>query len=108
MNEEEMKAYEGYLLGEVNTVLDNHFNKIQDWEKSIQETMRKQVNEIITPLIREIAGMQISVIDATAISAMQGMISTAGAPCLNGLDGFEDHMAKAAYKIADAMIEARK
>lgn len=46
--------------------------------------------------------------DYFAASAMQGMLTTAGAPCLNGLDGFEDHAAKAAYKIADAMLKARQ
>jgi len=40
--------------------------------------------------------------------AMQAFISTAAAPCLNGLDGFEPYTAKAAYKLADAMLEERK
>ena len=101
MTEEEMKAYEGYLIGEVNTVLDNHFNKIQDWEKSIQETMRKQVNEIITPLIREIAGMQISVRDSIAMSALNGILADPAAT------GTIETISEYAYKYADAMMEAR-
>lgn len=46
--------------------------------------------------------------DEFAMAALQGMISTAGAPCLGGLDGFEKHAAKAAYKMADAMIKTRE
>lgn len=46
--------------------------------------------------------------DDFAMYALQGMISTAGAPCLLGLEGGESDTAKAAYKIADAMLEARK
>ena len=38
--------------------------------------------------------------------AMQALISTAHNPCMGGLDGYEPCMAKAAFKIADAMIEA--
>lgn len=45
--------------------------------------------------------------DYFAAKAMQGMLTTSGAPCLNGLDGYEDISAKAAYKIADAMLKAR-
>jgi len=46
--------------------------------------------------------------DYFAAQAMQAMISTAAAPCLNGLDGYEPFLAKNAYKMADAMMEARK
>ncbi|WP_256576630.1 hypothetical protein [Pseudomonas sp. Irchel 3E20] len=45
--------------------------------------------------------------DYFAVKALQGMISTAGAPCLFGLEGGEHDTAKAAYKIADAMLAAR-
>lgn len=45
--------------------------------------------------------------DYFAAKAMQAMITTAGGPCLNGLDGFESHTARAAYRIADAMLESR-
>lgn len=45
--------------------------------------------------------------DYFAAKAMQATISTAAEPCMGGLDGYEDHMARAAYKIADAMIRAR-
>ena len=45
--------------------------------------------------------------DYFAAKALQGMISTAGAPCLFGLEGGEHDTAKAAYKIADAMLAAR-
>lgn len=45
--------------------------------------------------------------DYFAAKAMQAMITTSGGPCLNGLDGFEAHTAIAAYRIADAMLEAR-
>lgn len=46
--------------------------------------------------------------DQFAMAALQGLLSTAGAPCLHGLDGIEPTTATAAYKIADAMLEARK
>ena len=42
--------------------------------------------------------------DYFAAKAMQAMISTALVPCLGGLDNFEPITAKAAYKMADAMI----
>lgn len=45
--------------------------------------------------------------DHFAGEAMAGMIATAGAPCLAGLDGYEDQTAKAAYRMADAMLKAR-
>lgn len=45
--------------------------------------------------------------DFFAAKALQGMISTAGAPCLLGLEGGESETAKAAYKLADAMLAAR-
>ncbi len=46
--------------------------------------------------------------DYFAAKAMQGMITTSGAPCMNGLDGYEPILAKAAYKIADEMLKARE
>lgn len=46
--------------------------------------------------------------DYFAAKAMQAMISTANAPCLGGLDGYESVTAGKAYNIADAMLEARK
>lgn len=46
--------------------------------------------------------------DYFAAKAMQGMLSTAAAPCLSGLGGAELSTAKFAYKMADAMMEARK
>ncbi|MBP5968691.1 hypothetical protein [Pseudomonas iridis] len=49
----------------------------------------------------------ITVRDYFAAKALQGIISTAGAPCLFGLEGGESNTAKAAYKIADAMLAAR-
>ncbi len=52
------------------------------------------------------AGMTLR--DYFAAQAMQAMISTAGAPCLDGLDGYESLTASKAYNIADAMLEARK
>ena len=45
--------------------------------------------------------------DYFAAKALQGMISTSGAPALLGLEGCELDTAKAAYKIADAMLAAR-
>lgn len=47
--------------------------------------------------------------DYTAIKAMSALISTSGGPCIvGGLGGAEPEVAKAAYKMADAMLEARK
>lgn len=46
--------------------------------------------------------------DYFAAKAMQAMITTAAGPCMDGLDGFEFHTASAAYRIADAMLEARQ
>lgn len=47
--------------------------------------------------------------DYFAAKAMSAYISTAAAPCIvGGLDGAEDELAKGAYKMADAMLEARK
>ena len=45
--------------------------------------------------------------DYIAIKALQAMISTSGAPALLGLEGCEYDTAKAAYKMADAMLAAR-
>jgi hypothetical protein len=45
--------------------------------------------------------------DYFAAKAMQGMITTSGHPALLGLDGCELDTAKAAYKMADAMLAAR-
>lgn len=45
--------------------------------------------------------------DYFAANAMQAMISTAGAPCLLGLEGRDHYTANAAYKMADAMLAAR-
>jgi hypothetical protein len=45
--------------------------------------------------------------DYFAAKALQGMISTSGHPALLGLDGCELDTAKAAYKMADAMLAAR-
>ena len=45
--------------------------------------------------------------DKFAMAALQGMLSTAGAPCIRGLGGCEHITAKEAYKIADAMLKAR-
>lgn len=44
--------------------------------------------------------------DYFAAKAMQAMITTSADPCMDGLDGFEFHTASAAYRIADAMLEA--
>lgn len=45
--------------------------------------------------------------DYFAAKALQGMLTTSGAPALNGLDGFEKFTAKAAYLMADEMLKAR-
>ena len=46
--------------------------------------------------------------DYFAAKALQGMLSTAAAPWLTGLGGEELMVAHFAYKLADAMMEARK
>ena len=48
----------------------------------------------------------ISVRDYFAAKAMAAMITTSGGPSLFGLGGCEPETAKAAYRIADAMLEA--
>ncbi|MCO8166874.1 hypothetical protein NJC40_03655 [Pseudomonas sp. 21LCFQ02] len=45
--------------------------------------------------------------DYFAAKALQGLISTAGAPCLLGMGGCENETASTAYKLADAMLAAR-
>lgn len=45
--------------------------------------------------------------DYFAAKALQGLISTAGAPCLLGVGGCENETASTAYKLADAMLAAR-
>ncbi|MFA0929018.1 hypothetical protein RA263_14570 [Pseudomonas syringae pv. tagetis] len=45
--------------------------------------------------------------DYFAAKALQGLISTAGAPCLLGLGGCENEVAGTAYRLADAMLAAR-
>jgi len=45
--------------------------------------------------------------DELASRAMAALIGTAAAPCLLGLDGMEPHIAKAAYRMADAMLAER-
>lgn len=49
----------------------------------------------------------ITIRDYFAAKAMAAMITTAAAPCMGGLHGFEVHVAEGAYQIADAMMEAR-
>lgn len=49
----------------------------------------------------------VTVRDYFAAKAMQALISTAAAPCLFGLEDAEHHTAKAAYKMADAMLASR-
>jgi len=49
----------------------------------------------------------LTVRDYFAAKAMQALISTAGAPCLFGLEGCEINTAQGAYKVADAMLAAR-
>lgn len=46
--------------------------------------------------------------DYFAAKAMAAFVSTAAAPCLNGLDGYEAHTAAASYRMADAMLKARE
>jgi len=45
--------------------------------------------------------------DYFAAKALQGLISTSGAPCLLGMGGCENETATTAYKLADAMLTAR-
>ncbi len=45
--------------------------------------------------------------DYFAAKALQGLITTAGAPCLLGVGGCENETASTAYKLADAMLAAR-
>ena len=45
--------------------------------------------------------------DYFAAKALQGLISTSGAPCLLGMGGCENDTASTAYKLADAMLAAR-
>ena len=49
----------------------------------------------------------ITIRDYFAAKAMAAMITTSGGPSLFGLDGCEPETAKAAYRIADAMLAAR-
>jgi hypothetical protein len=56
--------------------------------------------------IRTFSGMQLR--DYFAAKALQGMFTTAAAPCLSGLGGHEEITAEAAYKMADAMLKARE
>lgn len=49
----------------------------------------------------------ITIRDHFATHAMQALISTAVRPSIFGLDGAEHDTAKAAYKMADAMLAAR-
>ncbi|MDC9591433.1 hypothetical protein PSI23_19640 [Xenorhabdus sp. XENO-10] len=46
--------------------------------------------------------------DYFAAQAMLAMITTSAAPALDGLDGYEIHTARAAYKIAEAMMKERE
>lgn len=45
--------------------------------------------------------------DYFAAKALQGLISTAGAPCLLGIGWCDNETASTAYKLADAMLAAR-
>lgn len=47
-------------------------------------------------------------LDYFAAKAMAAMITTAATPCLTGVGGLEERIAKASYVMADAMMEARK
>ena len=49
----------------------------------------------------------ITIRDHFATHAMQALISTAVRPSIFGLDGAESDTAKAAYKMADAMLASR-
>ncbi|MCO7556167.1 hypothetical protein [Metapseudomonas otitidis] len=53
-----------------------------------------------------IAGMSLR--DYFAAKAMQALIGTAARPCLLGLEGAEPETSRAAYRIADEMLAARK
>lgn len=45
--------------------------------------------------------------DYFAAKAMQGIIGTSAAPMVTGTNDLETHISKTAYKLADAMLEAR-
>jgi hypothetical protein len=64
-----------------------------------------QCNELIDGIVCGQNGMDLR--DYFAAKAMQGMITSANSSCLSGLDGLEPYTAKYAYKMADAMMEAR-
>ncbi|WP_205468002.1 hypothetical protein [Maritalea myrionectae] len=59
------------------------------------------------PLARKPLAEEKTLRDYFAGQALAGMITTAAAPCLNGLDGSEPLVAKYAYVMADAMLQAR-
>ncbi|CNL10053.1 MULTISPECIES: hypothetical protein [Yersinia] len=52
-------------------------------------------------------GLGMTLRDWMAAKALTGMISTSNGPALGGFDGYESHIASAAYAMADAMIKAR-
>ncbi|MBC3250486.1 hypothetical protein H8I91_09445 [Serratia fonticola] len=56
-------------------------------------------------MIVDSAGLTIR--DYFAGLALQGMITTSGAPALTGFDGAEGYMARAAYRMADEMLKYR-
>ena len=60
------------------------------------------------PVLTETINSGMTLRDYFAAKAMAALITTAGAPCLNGLDGYEQHTASASYKMADAMLKARE
>ena len=61
--------------------------------------------EVVTPDIEDL-GMDLR--DYFAAKAMAAMITTAATPCLTGVGGLEERIAKASYVMADAMMGARK
>ena len=46
--------------------------------------------------------------DYFAAKAMQGALTTSGAPWLNPDKNYTDSLARMAYEVADSMLEARK
>lgn len=67
--------------------------------------MLEETSRVVAALAEHDA--EVTLRDEFAMRAMQGMLATAGAPCLGGLDGYEPHTAAAAYRLADAMLKAR-
>lgn len=88
---------------------DKRLHCVLDWGYMGDLGMSKETGGPAFPIWHEtsVCASGMSIRDYFAGVALQGMITTSGAPALNGFDGIEGCMARAAYRMADEMLKYR-